>query len=54
MTLIPGVGFTNALRDLFAGDSITGILRLIEALLLAFVIACGYIITTFVFGGAAG
>ncbi len=53
MTLIPGVGLTNALRDLFAGDSISGILRLIEAVLLALSIACGYIIAVFVFGGVA-
>ena len=31
MSLIPGVGLTNSLRDLFAGDSISGVLRLIEA-----------------------
>lgn len=53
MTLIPGVGLTNSLRDLFAGDSISGILRLIEAVLLALAIACGYIISVFLFGGGA-
>ena len=53
MTLIPGVGLTNSLRDLFAGDSISGILRLIEAILLALAIACGYIISVFMFGGVA-
>ncbi len=52
MTLIPGIGLTNALRDLFTGDSISGVLRLIEAALLAVAIACGYIITTILFGGA--
>ncbi len=52
MTLIPGIGLTNSLRDLFSGDSISGILRLIEAALLALAIACGYIVTTFLFGGA--
>lgn len=52
MTLIPGIGLTNSLRDLFSGDSISGVLRLIEAALLALAIACGYIITTFLFGGA--
>ncbi|MBQ6706625.1 MAG: threonine/serine exporter family protein [Clostridia bacterium] len=51
MTLIPGIGLTNSLRDLFVGDSISGILRLIEAMMLALAIACGYIITSFVFGG---
>lgn len=52
MTLIPGVGLTNSLRDLFSGDSISGILRMIEAALLALSIAGGYIVTTFCFGGA--
>jgi len=52
MTLIPGIGLTNSLRDLFTGDSITGILRSIEAILLALAIACGYILTALMFGGA--
>jgi uncharacterized membrane protein YjjP (DUF1212 family) len=52
MTLIPGIGLTNSLRDLFAGDSISGALRMIDALILAASIACGYIVTTFLFGGA--
>lgn len=53
MTLIPGVGLTNALRDLFVGDSISGVLRLIEAVLLALAIACGYVVASLMFGGAA-
>lgn len=51
MTLIPGIGLTNALRDLFTGDVITGILRSIEAVLLAFAIAAGYVIAVFLLGG---
>jgi uncharacterized membrane protein YjjP (DUF1212 family) len=51
MALIPGIGLTNSLRDLFVGDSISGALRMIDALILAASIACGYIITTFLFGG---
>lgn len=42
MTLIPGIGLTNALRDLFTGDSIAGLLRSIEAVLIALAIAAGY------------
>lgn len=42
MTLIPGIGLTNALRDLFTGDSIAGLLRTIEAVLTALAIAAGY------------
>lgn len=52
MVLIPGIGLTNALRDLFTGDSISGTLRFIEAALLALSIAGGYILTTVLFGGA--
>ncbi len=51
MSLIPGIGLTNSLRDLFTGDSITGILRSIEALLLALAIACGYLLSALVMGG---
>ena len=53
MTLVPGSGFTNALRDLFMGDSISGSLRLIEAVLVAFAIAAGYVLAGFLMGGVA-
>ena len=42
MTLIPGIGMTNALRDLLIGDSIAGLLRLTESVLNALAIAAGY------------
>ena len=51
MTLIPGVGLTNAFRDLFTGDSISGLLRVVEACLTALAIAAGYFLVT-LFGGA--
>ena len=50
MTLIPGIGLTNAIRDLFTGDSIAGLLRSIEAVLTAFAIAAGYFLVI-VLGG---
>lgn len=53
MTLIPGVGLTVALRDLFVGDSISGVLRTIEAVLFAFAIAGGYFLAAFIMGGGA-
>ena len=53
MSLIPGVGFTNALRDLFAGDTMTGILRAIEAILLASCMVLGYIAIAYIYGGVA-
>ena len=51
MSLIPGIGLTNALRDIFTGDSITGILRAIEALLYALAIAAGYFAFMALIGG---
>ena len=51
MTLIPGIGLTNAIRDLFIGDSISGILRSVEAVLNALAIAAGYLVITFFTGG---
>ena len=50
MPLIPGIGLTNAVRDLFTGDSIAGLLRLVDALLTALAIAAGYYLIA-VFGG---
>lgn len=50
MTLVPGIGLTNALRDLFTGDSIAGLLRSIEAILTALAIAAGYFLVA-ILGG---
>ncbi len=52
MSLIPGIGLTNALRDLFTGDSIAGLLRSIEAVLTALAIAAGYFLVAFLGGFA--
>ncbi len=41
MPLVPGVAFTNALRDALAGDLVSGIARIGEALLVAIAIAIG-------------
>lgn len=51
MLLIPGTGLTNALRDLFAGDSIAGMLRTTDAVLSTLAIAAGYFAVTFIMGG---
>lgn len=51
MTLIPGIGLTNSLRDLFAGDSIASILRFIDAVLTALGIAGGYFLFIVLVGG---
>ncbi len=51
MTLIPGIGLTNALKDLIMGDSIAGLLRTIEACITALAIAAGYFTVAFLTGG---
>lgn len=50
MSLIPGIGLTNALRDLFTGDSIAGLLRSVEAILTALAIAAGYFLVALLGG----
>ena len=42
MLLIPGLAFTNSLRDLIGGDVMSGVLRFCEACLVAAGIAFGY------------
>lgn len=51
MLMIPGTGLTNALRDLFVGDSIAGMLRTTDALLSTLAIAMGYFVVAFLAGG---
>lgn len=41
MTLVPGLALTNALRDLFMGDLLSGIVRLFEAALTAVALGGG-------------
>lgn len=42
MLLIPGLALTNAIRDLFSGDTISALLRFAEALVASIAIACGF------------
>lgn len=42
MLLIPGLMSTNAIRDILIGDTLSGIIRLIVALLLAAALALGF------------
>jgi uncharacterized membrane protein YjjP (DUF1212 family) len=41
MTLVPGITITNCMRDFIAGDLMTGLSRLAEAILTAAGIAIG-------------
>lgn len=47
MLFIPGVAFTNSIRDLFVGDTITGLSRFVEAIALAVIIALGFTLSGF-------
>jgi len=53
MLLVPGVVFTNGFRDLLLGDSISGWLRLSEALIQTLAMAAGYVVFMFLWGGVA-
>ena len=53
MLLIPGVAFTNSFRDLLLGDTISGALRLIEALVLAVILAFGFMGSMFMLNAIA-
>lgn len=52
MLIIPGATLTNSLRDMISGDTMAGILRFIEACILALAIAGGYFLASAVLGGA--
>lgn len=53
MTLVPGISFGTALRDLLIGDLATGSLRTLSAVLQALMIAFGYMLAVALTGGAA-
>ncbi len=50
MLLIPGIGMTNAIRDIISGDIMAGILRFCESIVIAVAIAAGYSIAALLFG----
>lgn len=45
MPLIPGIAITSAIRDVLAGETIAGLLRVVEALLWACALAVGFILS---------
>ena len=53
MLLVPGIAITNSLRDVIGGDYVSGLSRMIEALLIAATIAIGVGIVFMVIGGAS-
>lgn len=51
MLLIPGIAMTNSVRDMLVGDTIYGIMRLIESLIWAGALACGFMAAIWLIGG---
>lgn len=51
MTLVPGVAITNSMRDVIAGDLMAGMVRGLEALLVALALALGTGVALVVMGG---
>ncbi len=51
MLLIPGLAFGNAVRDLLFGDTVSGIIQLVQAILTAVMVAFGFIVAIIFFGG---
>ncbi len=51
MVLIPGLAFTNSIRDLISGDIMSGVLRIVESLLIAVCIALGFGLALGIWGG---
>lgn len=51
MLMIPGIAFTNSIRDIIRGDTISGLFRLCEAIVIALSITIGFGIASIIFGG---
>lgn len=51
MLLIPGIALTNSIRDIISGDTMSGMLRLSEAIVLASFVAIGFGLASALFGG---
>lgn len=50
MLLIPGLGFTNSIRDILVGDTLSGILRIAEYMLAAGALAAGFMLAIWTMG----
>lgn len=54
MTLVPGVGITNIMRDIISGDVITGTTKIAEVLLIATAIATGIALPLSIYSAISG
>ncbi|MBR3095034.1 MAG: threonine/serine exporter family protein [Clostridia bacterium] len=51
MVIIPGLTLIHSVREMLCGDLMSGLLRLLESLILALAIACGFAIPILILGG---
>lgn len=51
MLMIPGVALTNSIRDMINGDTMSGMLRFIEAIVGAVAVSVGFVLATVYIGG---
>ena len=51
MLFIPGLAFGNAVRDMLFGDTISGLIQFVQAIMTAVMVAFGFIVAIMVFGG---
>ncbi len=52
MLVIPGLSFGNAVRDLLFGDTVSGLIQFVQAIMVAVMVAFGFIVAIKMFGGA--
>lgn len=50
MLIIPGLMLINSVREMLCGDIMSGLLRMIESIIIAAAIACGFAVPILVFG----
>ena len=51
MLVIPGLSFGNAVRDLLFGDTVSGLIQFVQAIMTAVMVAFGFIVAIMIFGG---
>ena len=51
MILIPGLSLGNSMRDLLGGDTLAGTIKIVQAIIIAIMIAIGYSLAILIAGG---
>ena len=50
MLIIPGLMLINSMREMLCGDVMSGLLRMLESIIIASAIACGFAVPILIFG----